>query len=74
MKRCDIAIIGMGGVFPGSKNVEEYWKNVISGKTFIKDMPKKYWRWESYFNEDTSVTDKSYTAKGSFIEIGRAHV
>ncbi|HPG34926.1 MAG TPA: beta-ketoacyl synthase N-terminal-like domain-containing protein, partial [bacterium] len=68
MKRYDIAIIGMGGVFPGSKNVEEYWKNVLSGRTFIKDMPKKYWRWENYYSEDTSVIDKSYTKKGSFID------
>jgi acyl transferase domain-containing protein len=68
MKRYDIAIIGMGGVFPGSRNVEEYWKNVLSGNTFIKDMPKKYWRWENYYSDDTSVIDKSYTKKGSFID------
>ncbi|MDX9802338.1 MAG: beta-ketoacyl synthase N-terminal-like domain-containing protein, partial [Spirochaetia bacterium] len=68
MKRYDIAVIGMGGVFPGSRNVEEFWKNVLSGKTFIKDMPKKYWRWENYFSKDTSLIDKSYTEKGSFID------
>ncbi|HRZ79815.1 MAG TPA: beta-ketoacyl synthase N-terminal-like domain-containing protein, partial [bacterium] len=68
MKRYDIAVIGMGGIFPGSSNVEEYWKNVLSGKTFITDMPKKYWRVESYFSNDMSKDDKSYTKKGSFID------
>ncbi|HPA56379.1 MAG TPA: beta-ketoacyl synthase N-terminal-like domain-containing protein, partial [bacterium] len=67
MKRYDIAIIGMGGIFPGSKNVEEYWKNVLSGKTFITDMPEKYWRWENFYSEDKGHTDKTYTKKGSFI-------
>ena len=68
MKRYDIAVIGMGGIFPGSNNVDEYWKNVLSGKTFITDMPKKYWRAESYYSEDMSENDKSYTKKGSFID------
>ncbi|HDT12011.1 MAG TPA: polyketide synthase, partial [bacterium] len=67
MKRYDIAIIGMGGIFPGSRNVEEYWKNVLSGKTFITDMPEKYWRWENFYSEEKGHIDKTYTRKGSFI-------
>jgi acyl transferase domain-containing protein/NAD(P)-dependent dehydrogenase (short-subunit alcohol dehydrogenase family)/acyl carrier protein len=68
MKRYDIAIIGMGGVFPGARNVEQYWENIREGSTFITDMPEKYWRWESYFSKDRGLGDKSYTEKGSFID------
>ncbi|MCK5808979.1 acyltransferase domain-containing protein, partial [bacterium] len=67
MKRYDIAIIGMGGVFPGANNVEQYWKNIISGDTYITDMPEKYFRKELYFSEGTRANDKSYTMKGAFI-------
>jgi|CXWL01.1.fsa_nt_gi acyl transferase domain-containing protein len=28
----EIAIIGMGGRFPGAKNVREYWRNLCAGK------------------------------------------
>ncbi len=31
----EIAIIGMGGRFPGSKNVKELWKNLCDGKNLI---------------------------------------
>src|SRR5436305_5998377 len=27
----EIAIIGMAGRFPGAKNVEEYWRNLVEG-------------------------------------------
>jgi acyl transferase domain-containing protein len=27
-----IAIIGMSGRFPGAKNVEEFWYNIMSGR------------------------------------------
>ena len=68
MKRYDIAIIGMGGVFPGANNVKQYWKNIVEGGTFIKDMPKELWDIDSYYSPDKSQIDKQYTKKGAFIE------
>jgi phthiocerol/phenolphthiocerol synthesis type-I polyketide synthase E len=31
----EIAIIGMAGRFPGAKNIEQFWKNLIDGKETI---------------------------------------
>ncbi|WP_434756738.1 amino acid adenylation domain-containing protein [Paenibacillus amylolyticus] len=31
----DIAVIGMAGRFPGSKNIEEFWENLMAGKDGI---------------------------------------
>ncbi|MBC8953494.1 type I polyketide synthase [Xenorhabdus sp. PB62.4] len=30
-----IAVVGMSGRFPGSHNIQEYWKNILSGKEGI---------------------------------------
>ena len=38
--KSDIAIIGMAGAFPGARNVDEFWQNLIEGKesiTFLND-------------------------------------
>ena len=68
MNRYDIAIIGMGGVFPGARNVEEYWKNITSGETFIKDVPEDRWKMDAFYSEDRTQVDKSYTKRGAFVE------
>ncbi|MDR0744672.1 MAG: SDR family NAD(P)-dependent oxidoreductase, partial [Holosporales bacterium] len=35
-----IAIIGMSGKMPGSKDLEEYWKNLIDNKSLIKKVDR----------------------------------
>ncbi|MFO7736475.1 MAG: beta-ketoacyl synthase N-terminal-like domain-containing protein, partial [bacterium] len=67
MERYNIAIIGIGGVFPGANNVREFWKNIEKGDTFISEMPENYWKKEYYFDKDTSNKEKSYTFKGAFL-------
>ncbi len=32
----DIAIVGMAGRFPGAKNIDEFWTNLVSGKESIR--------------------------------------
>jgi acyl transferase domain-containing protein/acyl carrier protein len=38
---CDIAIIGMAGVFPGASNVDDLWRNLVSGYDAITHFPKE---------------------------------
>lgn len=71
MKR-DIAIIGMSGKFPKSKNIEEFWKNLVDEKELIhffsddelinRGIDKKEINRENYikaasFIEDTNTFD-----------------
>ncbi|MCU0662418.1 MAG: acyltransferase domain-containing protein [Myxococcota bacterium] len=68
MNRYDIAIIGMGCVFPGSPTVEKYWENIRSGETFFSSMPQRIWRERNFVSKNKSRSDKSYTMVGSFVE------
>ncbi len=68
MSRYDIAVIGMGCIFPSANNVEQYWKNIYSGDTFFKKMPESLWRMDSFHSPNRSVAEKSYTTMGAFIE------
>jgi len=68
MSRYDIAIIGMGCVFPRANNVGQYWKNILSGDIYFSKMPESLWRLDNYHSKDRGRADKSATTVGSFIE------
>jgi acyl transferase domain-containing protein len=68
MSRYDIAIIGMGCVFPRANDTRQYWKNVLSGETYFSKMPESLWHLDNYASKDRNRGDKSCTVIGSFIE------
>ncbi|MBK8806378.1 MAG: polyketide synthase [Bacteroidales bacterium] len=67
MSKYDIAIIGMGCVFPEANNVNEYWNNILSGEQFVKDMPEKYWYMDQFLSLEKK-NHKTYTKAGCFIK------
>ncbi|WP_167518618.1 SDR family NAD(P)-dependent oxidoreductase [Paenibacillus brasilensis] len=63
----DIAIIGMAGRFPQSRNIEEFWDNLKEGKDCIREIPKSRWNWEE-FKELKSPSGKNISKWGGFID------
>jgi PfaB family protein len=39
-----IAIVGIGGVFPGANNLDEFWKNIVNAKDTAIDVAEDRWR------------------------------
>ena len=37
----EIAVIGMSGRFPGAKNYQEFWQNLIDGRESIRTFSKE---------------------------------
>ncbi len=68
MGKYDIAIVGMGCVFPSANSVDDYWNNIRSGKSFIKKAPRELWHMESYYSADKSRAEKTYTMVGSWVD------
>ena len=63
----DIAIIGMGCVFPEANSTEEYWTNILSGNEYVKDMPEHLWPMKQFWSAER-MAHKSVTIKGSFLK------
>lgn len=40
MRENDIAVIGVGGVFPGALDVDQYWSNMVNGVDSISSVPE----------------------------------
>ncbi|WP_395817751.1 beta-ketoacyl synthase N-terminal-like domain-containing protein [Archangium minus] len=61
-----LAIIGMGGMFPGAPNVETLWKKLLEGHDATREVPKDRWKVERYTHPDRK--DRTYTKLGCWLD------
>ncbi|HKP98201.1 MAG TPA: SDR family NAD(P)-dependent oxidoreductase [Fibrobacteria bacterium] len=65
-----IAIIGMHGHFPGSRDLEAFWENLKRGKDSIGPVPSARWDGEKLYDPDPekAAEGKIYCKWGGFLE------
>lgn len=63
-----IAIVGMSGVFPGARDLDEFWNNLVNGRDCITEIPKERWDWREYYGDPAKEADKTNIKWGGFIE------
>ena len=63
----DIAIIGLGGKLPGARDLSEFWRNLLEGKSPVSSIPEDRWSWEAY-DGDPEQADKTDCHRGAFID------
>jgi len=63
-----IAIIGISGIFPMARDVDEYWANLIEGRDCITEIPGNRWDWREYFGDPVEQSNKTNIKWGGFIE------
>ncbi len=67
-KDSDIAIIGMGCIFPGSINLKAFWHLLYNGVDAIQEIPSDtHWPLDAYFDPDPSRPDHVYCSRGGFL-------
>ncbi|MBW4633316.1 MAG: acyltransferase domain-containing protein [Iphinoe sp. HA4291-MV1] len=63
-----IAIIGMASLFAKSRNLREYWQNIINKIDGITDVPSTHWNIEEYYDPNPRTPEeKTYCKRGGFI-------
>ena len=62
----DVAIIGMACVFPGAKNLQNYWENILHKVDAVSDPPSD-WEAEYFFDEDSTTNDRTYCKRGGYL-------
>ena len=65
-----IAIIGVGGVFPGAPDLEAFWKNIENGIDSGRHVPPNRWFLtpDQALDPDGPRPDRVYSTWGCFIE------
>ena len=66
-KALDVAIIGMACIYPGARNVEEFWANILAGKDCVTEVPDERWNKALYYDGDSNDGDRSPSKWGGFI-------
>ncbi len=67
LQETPIAIIGMASLFPESKDLNEYWENIMAKMDCVIDVPSDRWEINDLYDADPSAPDKSYSKRGGFI-------
>ncbi|WP_318198082.1 SDR family NAD(P)-dependent oxidoreductase [Streptomyces sp. MCL20-2] len=63
----DIAIIGLSGRYPESRDLREYWQNLREGRDCVVEVPEDRWDWRAYYSGDRTVPGRHYSRWGGFI-------
>ena len=64
----DIAIVGMGCLFPKANHLGAFWANIKHGVDAIIETPESHWRPEDYYDADPKRPDFTYGKRGGFLE------
>ncbi|SFS42411.1 SDR family NAD(P)-dependent oxidoreductase [Marininema halotolerans] len=63
----DVAIIGLSGRYPGSDQLDQFWRNLRDGKDGITEIPKERWDHQLFYDEEKNKLGKTYSKWGGFI-------
>lgn len=63
----DVAIIGMACIYPGAKNIDEFWANILNGVDCVTEVPDDRWNKELYFDNNSNDGEMSPSKWGGFI-------
>jgi acyl transferase domain-containing protein/glutamate-1-semialdehyde aminotransferase/enoyl-CoA hydratase/carnithine racemase len=65
----DIAIIGIGLRFPDAENPEQFWRNLMDGKSSIREIPPERWDWRLYRAPSSNGASEAQVSKwGAFVD------
>ncbi|AGP33712.1 hypothetical protein SCE1572_03900 [Sorangium cellulosum So0157-2] len=59
-----IAIVGMSGVFPGARDLDELWEHLVAERDLITEVPPERWDWRAHFGAERGQSTSRW---GGFI-------
>jgi acyl transferase domain-containing protein/NADP-dependent 3-hydroxy acid dehydrogenase YdfG len=62
-----VAVVGLAALMPGSRDVTEFWRTIVTGRDLITDVPASHWSPEEFYDPDPAAPDKTYCRRGAFL-------
>jgi acyl transferase domain-containing protein len=63
-----VAIVGMGALFPGSSDVDGFWRDVVGGRDLMREVPPTHWSQDAYYDPEPGAPDRTYGRRGAFLD------
>ncbi|MDN3356374.1 beta-ketoacyl synthase N-terminal-like domain-containing protein [Actinomadura sp. DC4] len=65
----DVAIVGIGAVFPGAGDAPAFWDNIRTGVDSVTEVPARRWDQDVYYApEAPAAPDRFYCRRGGFVD------
>ncbi|MFA6174053.1 MAG: SDR family NAD(P)-dependent oxidoreductase [Kiritimatiellales bacterium] len=62
-----IAVIGIGGKFPGATDLDDFWRQLQANRDLITEVPKQRWDWREIYGDPHQQPGKTKVKWGGFI-------
>ncbi len=66
-RQVPIAVVGVAAFMPGSTELGGFWRNVLTGRDLMTDVPASRWLIEDYYDPNPRAPDKTYGRRGAFL-------
>ncbi|WP_406694715.1 beta-ketoacyl synthase N-terminal-like domain-containing protein [Singulisphaera sp. Ch08] len=65
-----VAIVGIGGIFPQSPDLDRFWANIAAGVDTTREVPRGRWLLDvaDAYDPRVGAPDRVYSTRGGFIE------
>lgn len=67
MPAVPVAVVGLAALMPGARDVTEYWRNIVTGRDLITDVPATHWSTDDFYDPDPAAPGKTYGRRGAFL-------
>jgi acyl transferase domain-containing protein len=65
--RGEVAIIGLACTYPGARQMEQFWQNIVNKFDAITDVDPEHWDPDVFFDPDPAAEDRLYSKKGGWL-------
>jgi acyl transferase domain-containing protein/phosphopantetheinyl transferase len=62
-----VAVVGMSCLFPGARDLDAFWANILGKVDSVVDVPPEAWDPALYYDPDLTDPDKVYARKGGYL-------
>src|SRR5262245_23138385 len=63
-----VAIVGLSALFPGSSDVDGFWRDIVLGRDLMRDVPPTHWSLDDYYDPRPDADDRTYGRRGAFLD------
>ncbi|WP_328708029.1 SDR family NAD(P)-dependent oxidoreductase [Streptomyces mesophilus] len=61
-------MVGVSSLLPGSTRTDGFWRDVMTGRDLMTDVPPTHWLPEDHYDPDPAAPDKTYARRGAFLD------
>ncbi len=62
-----VAIVGVGAVLPDAADAAVFWRNLLDGRSSIREVPRDRWNPDLYYDADPRAPDRTYSKIGGWV-------